>query len=237
MPAVAAFLTAIIAAADVRPLRMLGAGAACALAIDMRPAYVRVPLSLTLVVGIAWWQQRSDGSRRRLRYVLAVVCAVVGFGVVTAPETLAMHRNYGYWEILPGSHLGLAQLQYNDGLQLQLYDTYVGQGDQPPQMNYIDPSGARLLATNGHVTGTGQYVSLVLSHPVTASGIFYRHVVNGLDQRYNTPYVEHLGPDLVLRVLSLGFVFLALLRLTWPAARAALAPTRGAFQRQWSSPA
>lgn len=229
MPAVAVFLVALIAAAEPTPLRMLGAGAACGLAIDMRPAYLLLPLSLVLIVAAQWWHERAAWSTHRLRHVAAIGCAVLGFAVISAPETLAMHHNYGYWELLPGSHTGLAQLQYNDGLQLQLYDTFVGHGRQPPQMNYVDPSGTALSKSAGPVTSATQYLSLVFSHTGTMLGVFYRHVVNGLDQRYNTPYVEAVGPDLPLRILSLGFVFLMLLRLAWPAARAHLAPTRWRF--------
>jgi hypothetical protein len=78
------------------------------------------------------------------------------------------------------------------------------------------------------ITGLGQYLGLVVAHPVTMGGVFARHVINGLDQRYTTPYVEHLetGSHRWLRLAGFLLVFLGLLRVLWPDARRSLGVAR-----------
>jgi len=55
-----------------------------------------------------------------------------------------------------------------------------------------------------------------------------RHLINGLDARYDTAYVEHLetGANRWRRLAGFLLVFLALVRLLWPAARQRLGPAR-----------
>ena len=59
-------------------------------------------------------------------------------------------------------------------------------------------------------------------------GVFARHVINGLDARYNTVYVEHVETGSLhgLRIAGFLLVFLALVRVLWPAARRRLAPAK-----------
>src|SRR5438309_9661218 len=59
-------------------------------------------------------------------------------------------------------------------------------------------------------------------------GLLARRPINGLDQRYSTPYIEHLdtGSHRLLRLGGFLLVFLALLRVLWPAARRGLGSGR-----------
>ena len=58
--------------------------------------------------------------------------------------------------------------------------------------------------------------------------LFFRHVVNGLDQRYATPYVERIdtGSHRWLRVAGFLLIFLGILRILWPKARRSLGAAR-----------
>ncbi len=64
--------------------------------------------------------------------------------------------------------------------------------------------------------------------PVAMGGLALSHLINGLDQRYNTPYISRLdtGSHRPLRIAGFLITFLALLRLILAAARRRLAPTR-----------
>ena len=227
-PAAAAALLALIAVS--RPCAtapMFAAGLACGAAIDMRPAYILLPLAMLLLLAASWWRGRSESRRAHLQRAACLTAALFGFALVSTPQVLATHHHGGTWGLIPGSQAHLSSLQYTDGLLLQRYDTYVGVGEPAPQMNYVDPTGTRLLADNGtYIKSTAQYAKLVLNNPVAMLGLFARHVINGLDQRYNTPYIEHVPPDRPMRALSFAFVFLALVRLVWPAARRSLGPAR-----------
>jgi lysylphosphatidylglycerol synthetase-like protein (DUF2156 family) len=101
-------------------------------------------------------------------------------------------------------------------------------------MIFVDPSGARLLGyvklneATGLISGNGDYLALAASHPLAIGGVLFRHLVNGLDQRYATPYPKRLdtGQRRPWRLAGFLLIFSALLRLGWPAARRSLGPAR-----------
>lgn len=229
-PALAFVLLAFIASS--RPLApgwMLVAGIASGAAIEARPAYASLLVIVPILVG---WEliERGSPSRAALARTGACVAAlVVGFLAVSLPQSLETHRYFKSWSFVPGSAANLERLQLTEGLHLQRYETFVGAG-HGPQMFYDDPGGTSLLAKRrgAQVTGIGEYFTLTAEHPLTLGGVFARHVVNGLDQRYSTPYIEHLdtGSHRWMRVAGFLLVFLALLRVAWPAARRALTPSR-----------
>jgi hypothetical protein len=230
-PALAMMLLAVVCVArPTSPGWMMLAGVATGAAIDMRPAYLLLaPIVAGLVVW-AWLGDRygtdvSQGTRRAL-------CAglmLLGFVAVSLPQSLIYHRHFHTWSFVPGAPANLTSVQLSGGLYVELYETYVGAGIRP-RMIYEDEAGAKLLTMQPgeKVTSSRQYLGLIVHHPVTVGGIFIRHAVNGLDQRYSTPYIERLdkGSHRWLRLAGFLLVFLALLRVLWPAARRSLGVTR-----------
>ena len=95
---------------------------------------------------------------------------------------------------------------------------------------FSTPSTDSIIAEldGGQVKDTPEYLEIIASHPLTMAGVFLRHVVNGFDERYTTPYVEHLEPSArrLLRLAGFLLVFLALFRLLWPRGRRSLGDTR-----------
>jgi hypothetical protein len=228
LPAVAAVLLALVAIASTgAPGWMLVTGTACGAAIDMRPAYILLAPVVAALVTMAWWSARKAPGFEHRRRAVGLILAVVGFVLVSAPQSLATHRHFHSWSFVPGSVAGLSSLQYNDGLRLQLYDTYVGTR-HAPQMDFIDPSGTALLVrSHKSITSTSGYADLAISHPLPILGTFVRHVINGLDQRYSTPYIAHLRiDDWWMRFAGFAFAFLALARVAWAPSRGTLGPAR-----------
>jgi hypothetical protein len=227
-PALMMVLIALVSIACYpKPGWVLLSGIATGAAIDMRPAYV---LLAPIVVVLAVWRYvelNKDTSIRR--QALCSTLLVVGFLAVSLPQSLSAHRHYHTWSFVPGTAAHLESFQLTEGLGIQRVGGYVGAG-HPPLMLYADPAGAALLnEQTGHtITGLGQYLHLVVDHPVTMGGVLGRHLINGLDQRYSTPYVEHLdtGSHRWLRLAGFLLIFLALLRVAWPAARRGLGSTR-----------
>jgi hypothetical protein len=230
-PALAAALAALILVAKPRSRAgMLAAGLVAGLALIARPAYL---LLIPCLVGLAiwdWWEHRSDaeGVDRRRR-ALCLVLLLLGTAAALIPQALIHHHESGDYSPLPGGS-DLASTQYTQGLKLQRLDGYVGD-DRGTSLEYRDPGGAGIVRglPGRKVSGTGQYLEIALEHPLTIAGVFFRHLVNGLDQRYTTPYVEQLEPSPTRRLLRFaGFliVFLALLRVAWPTARRRLGPAR-----------
>jgi hypothetical protein len=231
-PALCMVLLALIAIARPdAPGWMLLAGITAGLAIDIRPEYVLLGPILLLLVAWTWFKHRPTRPVLLTRRLLCGGLLLVGFAIVSLPQSLASHRHQGTWSFLPGSAAGLTYTQLTDGILLQRYETYVGQGAEPsnrPAMYYLDPSGKAILEEQPteHVESLGQYMSIIESHPLTMANLFVHHLVNGLDARYNTPYIEHIGSKILLRLAGFMLVFMALLRVLWPAARRGLSPTR-----------
>lgn len=235
-PALAAVLLALIAISRPdAPGWMLLAGLSAAAAINMRPAYLLLVPVLAALVALAWWQQRGAPHPAWSRRVLCAGLLLLGFVVVSLPQSLSAHRHHDTWSFVPGAAAGLSSLQFTEGLRMQRYETYVGLDQPSPRMVYVDPSGSELLAKqdDGVVRDAGEYLGVIASDPLTMAGVFGRHVVNGLDARYPTPYVEQLdtGDSRWMRLSGFLLVFLALARIAWPAAR------RGLGEARWRYPA
>ncbi|HEY2180662.1 MAG TPA: hypothetical protein VGH09_03220 [Solirubrobacteraceae bacterium] len=232
-PALAMALVALIAiAVPDRPGSMLIGGLACAAAIEMRPAYLVLAPLLAILVSWRWLELGGREDFPLARRALCLGLLVFGFALVALPQSLATNRHFHSVSFIPGSVAHLTSLQLTEGLRLQRYETFVG-GGHPPRMLYTDPTGTRLLSEQKEqtITGTGQYLGLVVSHPVTMAGLFLRHLVNGGDQRYDTPYVSQLstGSNRLLRIAGFALFFLALVRIAWASARRELGRARWRF--------
>ncbi len=232
-PALTMALLAIVAIAHQdRPGWMLLAGGAGGLALNMRPSYL--PLEPMLVVLILWaWLDQRGGSHPSLsRRATCVGLLVLGFVAVSLPQSLSSYRHGLTWSPVPGASVSTGSEFLTPGLVNQRYDTYVGP-DRAPEMFYRDPSGIKLLETepNNLISGTSQYMMLIMRHPIAMTGVFARHIINGLDSRYSTVYIEHLESRSrwALRVVGFLFVFLALVRVAWPTARRRLGPGRARY--------
>jgi hypothetical protein len=232
-PALTAALLALVAASrPAAPGWMLVAGVATAAAINMRPAYiVAIPVVLGLIA-FGLWQQRDVGAPRASvwRRTLCVLLLLLGFVAISLPQALATHRHHEKWSFVPGAARGLSSLQFTEGMRLQRYETFVGTGQPGPSMRYQDVTGVRILEQRGDSTidDYGEYLGVVAGHPLEMAGIFVRHAINGLDQRYRTPYVESSDTSYQpwLRLFGFLLVFLAVARLAWPATRRSLGPAR-----------
>jgi hypothetical protein len=228
-PALAMVLVALIAAARPdRPGWMLLAGLATGAAIEMRPSYVPLAPIILLLVAWGWVERRKEGPALIPR-ALCVGLLLAGFVAISLPQSLLTHRYFNKWSFVPGAAINLQDQKLTEGLEFQRVIGYVGPG-HPPLMDFEDKAGQELLfqQKNHAITGLSQYLGLVVTHPITMGSVFGRHVIDGMDQRYSTPYVERLdtGSHRWQRLAGFLLVFLALLRVLWPAARRRLGPAR-----------
>jgi hypothetical protein len=231
-PALAAAVLTLVAVARVdSPRWMFVAGAALALALDIREAYLPfVPAVLAIIVW-AWFEQRGTQHASTAHRVLCGGCFLVAFAAISLPQSLSAHRYHGTWSFVPGASVAepLGEF-YGAGFETQAYDTFVVNGEARVSGKYVFPAGKRLLEEQKEdkVTTTNQYVGLYTSHPLVAGDMLVRHIVNGLDPLYSTPFVENLHNEGRSwgRIGGFLLVFIALLRLLWPAARRLLGPAR-----------
>ncbi len=226
-PGLVLALLALIAISHTEsPGWMLLAGAAGAMAVNVRAAYVPLIVMLAIILALAWLNQRHAERGRRLgRRALCVGLLALGFAAVSLPQALSEHQHYGTWIFVPGRPGRVTQEHYDEGMYAQRYDTIYSGGEIYPGV-YLDRTGLRILEEQPHdeIKSLGAYAGVVFDHPVAMTALLSRHLINGLDMRYTTAYVEHIesGGKLWLRLPGFLLVFLALARLLWPAARRSL---------------
>jgi hypothetical protein len=229
-PALAVALLALLAMARPDSWRwMLVAGAASAAALELRPSYVLLAPMVLLIVGLTWFDQRKGAHATGARRAFCLVALVTGFAVVVLPQSLATHHHYGTWSFIPGAVAHLEEEQLSQGMVYQRYDTYDPAG-RPAAIIYRDRTGQHLLEQqpSARISDVEEYLSLYLTNPEVMIGAAVRHIVNGMDVRYNTMFVEHRdsGGRSWLRIGGFLLTFLALVRLLWPRARRSLGRVR-----------
>jgi hypothetical protein len=218
----------VLALLRATPLGFLVAGLTFGLAMNMRPNYL--PALLVLCAVAALLASRPRGLRRA---ALAVVVVFAGAVVATMPQMLINHDQRGTWSpFLAKSHEELLISLYL-GMHAQKYETYVGpaQNYPTPGVSYLDPATIQLMksehisavtAPDGHLEfpSTGKYFRLVARHPFQMGASYVRHVFNGLDVRYPTPYIRNLKDTWIgLSLLEYTLLFLAFARLIVPRSR------------------
>jgi hypothetical protein len=202
------------------------AGLGFGLAANMRPEYL--PALALAIAAAAALPLKSWHWRTR-----AVATALVVGGALAAslPQILINHRHEGTWSpVVPGGR-DIAMAQLTDGLRAQKYETYVGDlaGYPQPEVFYLDPSTAHVLDKEhvSEITSYSQYAHIVVHHPFELLANWGRHLFNGLDVRYPTPYIRDLGDtSIVLSVFQYTLLFWALARLLLPESRRLLGPIR-----------
>jgi hypothetical protein len=229
-PGLTMVLVALVAIARVdAPGWMLIAGIAGGLAVNMRPADLALLPMLLVIVALSWFDQRGAQHASLARRALCVGLLVIGFLVASLPQSLSSHRYYNTWSFIPGGPAHLEEDKFTDGMVNQRWDTYEGP-EGPSAIAYSDETGPRLLEQQpeGKIKTPSQYIGIIVSHPDVMIPMLARHIINGMDARYNTIYVEHRDSEgrLWLRLAGFLLVFLALVRVLWPSARRRLSPAR-----------
>jgi hypothetical protein len=230
-PGLAMGLLALVAVARTdSPGWMLLAGAAAGATLNLRPAYLPLLFMLGVIVGLNWFDQRGSPHPTTARRVLCAGLLIVGFALVSLPQSLSAHRYFNTWSPVPGAGDHLSEEVLALGMTAQRWDSYERPVGVPNAIIYPYPSGKRLLDQQPEqkIKGLSQYLGIVASHPTIMVPLFIRHLINGLDVRYSTIYVENRasGGHIWLRVSGFLLVFLALVRLLWPAARRSLGRVR-----------
>jgi hypothetical protein len=166
---------------------------------------------------------------------------LAGAFVALLPQVAINHHQRGTWSLSVAGGKDIGLLQLSDGMTAQKYETYVGSsaGYPQPQVFYLDPATTHvlerehadankiILGQNLAITSYGQYLGIVVRHPADLAASYVRHVFNGLDVRYPTPYVRDLeNSSILLSLLQYTLMFIAIARLLLPNARRALGRIR-----------
>lgn len=213
MPALTLLLLALWALSRVGPVWWLLAGLSLAAACNSRPAYLAaVAPAAALAV---WWAMQSGHRHLLIRWALLML----GIGLVLAPQWAINQRHFGQntplvlARVNPTDTTPLYLRQLTWGTRVLRYDT-----DLRQRLIYADPAGLAVLETEG-ISGYnsyGQFLSIVLHHPLNYSVRYLRHLFNGLDVQQPAPYLlRDYGPERpwvqLLNYTVLGAALLTLL--------------------------
>jgi hypothetical protein len=201
MPALALLLLGLAALA---PQGWAGvAGLLLAAAINIRPIY------LASAPGVLWllWRNYQPSASAPIWRRGAALAA--GLALVWLPQLLINVRHFQtptplVLARLPGTApLYLQQLTW--GTAFQRYESSLVPGSFR-SLVYADSAGQRaLVGEPGHrFLSYGHYARFALRQPVATGGRYLRHLFNGLDIRFPTPYPRHLHPpgQAALRLLN-----------------------------------
>lgn len=184
----------------------LAAGLCLAAATNIRPVYLA---SVPFVLLVQW--ARLPAALPAGRRAGAVAALLLGAALVLAPQWLINWRHFGQntplvlaqdANIAPGT---LYRLKLLHGLEFQKYETALDPAYPQAQLFFFDPAGRRFVRAH-HLTelpAVTDYARLVLRHPVFLARVYLRHLFNGLDVQYPTPYVRQVyAPTWSLALLN-----------------------------------
>jgi hypothetical protein len=197
------------------------AGACLALAANARPIHAAaLPLSGLLV---CWYCARAE--RRRLvtgcAFLLSASLALVPQARINLSVKGSLNP-FAAADSDPNQPSLYAQ-QLAWGIAIQRYETNVG-GRFPDAVIFTDGRGQDLLpvprnqdprvALAGRPFDFGAYLNLLTSNPWFFASAYARHLFNGLDVAYSTPYVQRVAPrQVAMAALNYAVLTVALVQL------------------------
>ena len=191
-PALTALLLSLLCLARPGGVGLILGGMLLAVSFNMRPIYQS---SLPGVLGWLWWHMRrqNGNSVSLMQWTIVGLCFLLGIALVLLPQALINYRQFHHFSplvlITSTDRMPFYLIQLNWGVAYQRYDSSTN-----PMYNggmlYADLIGVRELAgqSKGHFDTYGAFLAYYISHPVSGIGHFLRHLFNGLDVDYCTPY-------------------------------------------------
>ena len=194
------FLGVLLIAREPVWWRLLLAGVAWGVAVNVRPAYL-VPLGLALVVWLAF----------RWRHAL---WPLVGVAATLVPQVAVNRLFAGVWRLWPDRTFQLASFQAETASYIVRYDTIPFVQDLDPRQIYCYPEYAQALEGKPLPTGTVELLQSYLQNLPQSLDFMVRKVAGALQWTWATPYSD--PPPLVpglLAVLAVGVAAAGLLAI------------------------
>ncbi len=213
-PALALLLLALVALAQPGPRWAALGGLLLAASLNLKPIYL---LSVPGAAGWLWWHARGMGWGPGARRGAALAA---GATLVLLPQAAINYLHFGQATPLvlatDDGRLPIYLKQLNWGTAFQRYESSLDPTHRGGVV-FGDSVGARALrAVPGGMFGSyAQFAGYAVRHPLAVGARCARHLFNGLDLWYPTPYPRRLhplgpgvGPLLNYAVLALGLAHL-----------------------------
>jgi hypothetical protein len=200
----------------------LFSGFVFAFAINLRPIYMIVLFPFAIWVFLDLLKKTSPHKQTLIK----ITWLVCGFFIGASPQIYLNYHQHQKFSPLVQTSIGVQQSslylqQLKWGMITQKYETNIGKEYPSMPVIYWENEGSDLYK-NEHAEGIEdyiQYMSLCIRHPFIFSAIFARHIFNGLDIIYPTPYIldiYHHSFLLPLLNYSIIFLFIVILFRTYP---------------------
>jgi|GEM_PF-6994343 len=193
----------------------------------IRPSYV---LSIFLLFFWALFYYYKYLNLKRYQLFYRFIIMVLGLMFVFWPQLMINITHFDKFSPAPqtevrfGANLFMKQLGW--GIGIQRYETFAGEESDyvTPVVRFLDPHGEDVLTKSGlgpfpvgnstSFLTVSEYVLLVLSHPLDFFVLYLRHLFNGLDVVYNTPYIFDLYQNAIyIRLANYSIWFMVILYL------------------------
>ena len=168
------------------------AGLCVAAAVNFRPVF---GAALPVVAVLGMWPLAGLPAARVWGHRLALV---LGLGMGLAPQVVINHVHFGanspFVLTTPPGQPSLYLLQLQWGLLYQKYETNVGTDYSQGGMFFLDASGQQVWHDSNlaSLENYGQYATIVQAAPLAVAATWLRHLFNGLDLQYATPYISRV---------------------------------------------
>lgn len=173
------------------PLWTIGIGLFLGAALNIRPVY---QISILVIVPLFLIHSYKTGLARAASWVSLVL---LGFGIIVLPQFLVNRAHFNAnspWvlaRVAEDENLYVKQLFW--GLGTQKIETHIGDHEAPVLVAYNDPFKFNLQKTNLLREKTfNRYIEIMRRFPVEMAVSYFRHLFNGLDIFFPTPYVKNV---------------------------------------------
>jgi hypothetical protein len=199
-----------------RSILLVAAGIALSTSMITRPSYLIVLLPIFIYLLLLAWKTFPDNVKRMAVLVSFAIGLVLGW----MPQTIINLQNFHI--LSPFVHAQVAggnlyESHLSWGIVVQRYETNIEPDFKNPRVVFNDQHGLNIrqnMKINSSVEffSPRQYILLLIQYPVDFAILYFRHLFNGMDITYRTPYVDQLNRGRVIFSLlnySLQFIFLA----------------------------
>jgi hypothetical protein len=222
-PAVLGLLVAILFTyKNKKPWHVLLAGASIGFAVYTRPIYI---VSVPFIVLLLLYNKSTNynSTINRSEKLLSSLLFSLAFFLIGLPQYLINKENYnsssffvlavndGASYTIQGKK-DLYLWHVVNGLSIQRYETSISADNASDgKIFYKDTTGI-MLATEykGRVTSYEAYLAILIEKPFELGALYSRHLFNGLDVLYSSPYVRDLyAPTVWTSLLNYTVLFVA----------------------------
>ena len=225
VPALTLLLLALAAATQRGLGWVMLAGALLAATLNLRPLYLA---SIPGFLGWLYWQTRYHAKSKlqtsepqpTKHLVLVMVVLTIGAAIILLPQLLINYRHFHQVSplvlTLDNSSMSLYLKQLNWGMAYQRYESSISPNHFGGIL-YADAIGLQQLQgqPGGYFSSYTQYINHAVQHPLSMITRLLRHLFNGMDLWFATPYPHELQPasKSILQLLNYSLISIGIWQL------------------------